>query len=136
MTYDGGVTEEANKASLHPHKGADTMTTTATPARHWYAIEWTYGIGTYWEDDPLPCGAVRIFDTEQARDQWAAHDPDLRRSAIDSSTATRMMRAAIQGLPFDHDDPTTTKQLIDMYRHCYDPYCMPEEYPNMAEMGA
>lgn len=110
------------------------MTTTPT-TRHWYAVEWAYGIGTYWQNDPLPYGAVRIFGTEQARDQWVNDDPDLRRSATDSSTATRMMRAAIHGLPFDHDDPTTTEQLIALYRHS-DPYCMPQEYPSMAEMGA
>lgn len=101
------------------------MTTTATPTRHWYAIEWTYGIGTYWQGDPLPCGAVRIFDTEQARDQWVANDPDLRRSSTDADTASRMMRAAVRDLWFDHDEPHSTEQLIDMY-HYSDPYCKPE----------
>ena len=98
------------------------MTATTDTKRHWYAIEWAYGIGMYWQDDPLPCGAVRIFDTEQARDKWVAFDLDLRRSATDADTAARMMRAAVRTLPFDHNKPATMKQLIDMYRYA-DPYC-------------
>lgn len=98
------------------------MTTTTPTKRHWYAIEWAYGIGAYWQDNPLPYGAVRIFDTEQAREQWVNDDPDLRRSTTDADTATRMMHAAVRTLPFDHDKPSTVEQLIDMYRYA-DPYC-------------
>lgn len=109
--------------------------TTTTTTRHWYAVEWAYGIGTYWQDDPLPYGSVPIFDTEQARDQWVAHDPDLRRSATDADTATSMMRAAVRNLWFDHVEPATTEQLIDLYRYS-DLYCMPQEYPSVAEVDA
>ena len=122
MTYTVTIKEEVTKASLHPTERDDIMTTTTTIKRHWYAIEWAYGIGTYWQDNPLPCGAVRIFDTEQARDKWVAFDPDLRRSATDANTAARMMHAAVRTLPFDHDKPSTAEQLIDMYRYT-DPYC-------------
>lgn len=98
------------------------MSTTTTAKRHWYAVEWAYGIRTYWQDETLPYGAVRIFDTARARDKWVALDPDLRRSATDADTAARMMHAAVRTLPFDHDKPATVEQLIDMYRYA-DPYC-------------
>lgn len=64
-------------------------------SRHFYAIDWGYGVGTYQESTNLPAGVLVPFDSAKARDAWVAadrFDNDWHRSVPEQAVARRMMR--------------------------------------------
>lgn len=93
--------------------------------RHYYAVYWTYGIGTCWAQTGLPAGSLAVFDNARERDQWVTDAEDYKggnahTSPISAATARKMMihELAWAWDPYSHGPLSglSTTDLVWEYR--------------------
>ena len=93
--------------------------------KHYYAFDWTKGLGTYDMDSMLPIGVLHIFESSRDRDNYVSSNDDA--TELDASVAKKIMvRDVFRYSPKQYyfgfiTEPyylknSTTDELVEEYR--------------------
>lgn len=57
--------------------------------KHYYALDWTKGVGTYDFDSMLPIGVLHVFDSPRDRDNYVSSNDNA--TVMNANAAMKMM---------------------------------------------